>query len=78
MLQKNLDKAKFELDKNLKWTSSSQIMFKIHGNHRCNKKGLGHTKVKIPYNPHSKYVDIPNNRFCTHCGNSEHLRNMHS
>lgn len=39
----------------------------MHENHSNNKKVLGHTKVKTPYNPHSKYVDIPDNRLCTQC-----------
>ncbi|XP_070039917.1 uncharacterized protein [Nicotiana tomentosiformis] len=61
ILQENLDKTNFELENNLKWTRSSQIIIKMHENHSNNKKGLGHTKAKTPYNPHSKYTDIPDN-----------------
>lgn len=35
-------------------------MCKMHENHSTN--GLGHTKTKITYNSHSKYVDILDNR----------------
>lgn len=74
MLQENLDKAKYESERNLKWTRSSHMMFTLHENHSSNKKGLRLAKVKTTYNPYKKYVDIPNNRICTHYGNNGTLR----
>lgn len=74
MLQEILDKAKYEIERNIKLARSSQIMFKIYENHSSNKKGLGHTKAKTPYNPHNNYIGIPDNRLCTHCGNNGHFK----
>ncbi|XP_070045492.1 uncharacterized protein [Nicotiana tomentosiformis] len=77
VLQENLDKAKYELERNLKWTKSSHIMFKMHKNHNGNKKSLGHTKAKTPYNPHNKFVNIPDNRL-THYGNNGHIKETYT
>lgn len=49
-------------------------MFSIHENYSNNKKGLGHTNIKTPYNLHIRYVDIPDNRLCTHCDNTSHVK----
>ncbi|XP_070002702.1 uncharacterized protein [Nicotiana sylvestris] len=38
------------------------------------KKGIGFQKEKTPYNPHSKYVIVSDNWFCTHCGNNGHFK----
>nr|XP_016494451.1 PREDICTED: uncharacterized protein LOC107813678 [Nicotiana tabacum] len=37
-------------------------------------KGIGFQKEKTPYNPHSKYITVPDNWLCTHCGNTGHFK----
>ncbi|XP_070025804.1 uncharacterized protein [Nicotiana sylvestris] len=36
--------------------------------------GIGFQREKTPYNPHSKYVTIPDNWLCTHYGNNGHFK----
>ncbi|XP_070035308.1 uncharacterized protein [Nicotiana tomentosiformis] len=38
------------------------------------KEGIGFQREKVPYNPHSKYVTVPDNWLCTHCGNNGHFK----
>ncbi|XP_070015656.1 uncharacterized protein [Nicotiana sylvestris] len=38
------------------------------------EKGIGFQKEKTLYNPHSKYVTVPDNWLCTHCGNKGRFR----
>ncbi|XP_070008496.1 intracellular protein transport protein USO1-like [Nicotiana sylvestris] len=38
------------------------------------KRGIGFQREKTPYNPHSKYVTVPDNWLCTHCGNNGHFK----
>nr|XP_016459353.1 PREDICTED: uncharacterized protein LOC107782919 [Nicotiana tabacum] len=54
--------------------------------HKCGKPGhlikdspllkqvIGFQREKTPYNPHRKYVTIPDNWLCTHCGNTGHFK----
>ncbi|XP_070014220.1 uncharacterized protein [Nicotiana sylvestris] len=46
----------------------------IYVNSGGNKQGIGFQREKTPYNPHSKYVTVPNNWLCTHCGNNGHFK----
>ncbi|XP_075087726.1 uncharacterized protein LOC142169723 [Nicotiana tabacum] len=39
-----------------------------------NRQGVGFQREKTPYNPHSKYVTVPDNWLCTHCGNAGHFK----
>ncbi|XP_070006005.1 uncharacterized protein [Nicotiana sylvestris] len=36
--------------------------------------GIGFQGEKTPYNPHSKYVTVPDNWLCTHCENNGHFK----
>ncbi|XP_075091631.1 uncharacterized protein LOC142171825 [Nicotiana tabacum] len=38
------------------------------------EKGIGFQREKVPYNPHSKYVIVPDNWLCTHSGNNGHFK----
>ncbi|XP_075079879.1 uncharacterized protein LOC142165163 [Nicotiana tabacum] len=38
------------------------------------KAGNRFQRERTPYNPHSKYVTLPNNWLCTHCGNNGHFK----
>ncbi|XP_070004499.1 spindle pole body component 110-like [Nicotiana sylvestris] len=38
------------------------------------ERGIGFQREKTPYNPHSKYVTVPENWLCTHCGNNAHFK----
>ncbi|XP_070013569.1 uncharacterized protein [Nicotiana sylvestris] len=38
------------------------------------ERGIGFQREKTPYNPHSKYVTVPDNWLCTHYGNNGHFK----
>ncbi|XP_070017440.1 intracellular protein transport protein USO1-like [Nicotiana sylvestris] len=41
---------------------------------RTSLQGIGFQREKTPYNPHNKYVTVPNNWLCTHCGNNGNFK----
>ncbi|XP_070047414.1 GRIP domain-containing protein RUD3-like [Nicotiana tomentosiformis] len=73
-LQEELGRVKSDLEKSLKWTWSSDAITAMYINNGENMQGIGFQREKTPYNPHSKYVTIPDNLLCTHCGNNGHLK----
>ncbi|XP_070005858.1 MAR-binding filament-like protein 1 [Nicotiana sylvestris] len=73
-LQAELEKVRNDLQKFLKWTWSSDAVTAMYLNNSGNKQGIGFQREKTPYNPHSKYVTIPDNWQCTHCGNNKHFK----
>ncbi|XP_070002815.1 MAR-binding filament-like protein 1 [Nicotiana sylvestris] len=73
-LQAELKKVKTDLEKSLKWTWCSDVVTAMYFNNSGNRQGIGFQKEKIPYNHHNKYVTVPNNWLCTHCGNNGHFK----
>ncbi|XP_070041544.1 uncharacterized protein [Nicotiana tomentosiformis] len=73
-LQEDLSSVKNNLDKSLKWTWSSDTITYMYKSNGGNWQGFGLQKEKAPYNPHSKYVIVPDNWLCTHCGNTGILK----
>ncbi|XP_070011457.1 uncharacterized protein [Nicotiana sylvestris] len=60
-LQAELERVKIDLEKSLKWTWSSDAVTAMYLNNSGNRQGIGFQRKKTPYNPHSKYVTIPDN-----------------
>ncbi|XP_070048832.1 uncharacterized protein [Nicotiana tomentosiformis] len=73
-LHEELRRVKSDLEKSLKWTWSSDAITAMYTNNGGNRQGIGFQREKIPYNPHSKYVIVPDNWICTHCGNTGHFK----
>ncbi|XP_070014607.1 uncharacterized protein [Nicotiana sylvestris] len=73
-LQAELEKVKIDLEKSLKWTWYSNAVTAMYLNNSGNSQGIGFQREKTPYNPHSKYVTVPHNLLCTHCGNNGHFK----
>ncbi|XP_075103439.1 uncharacterized protein LOC142178021 [Nicotiana tabacum] len=73
-LQEDLGRVKSDLEKSLKWTWSSNAIAAMYTSNGGNRQGVGFQREKTPYNPHSKYVTVPDNWFCTHCGNTGHFK----
>ncbi|XP_070010541.1 uncharacterized protein [Nicotiana sylvestris] len=46
----------------------------MYVNNGGNRKGIGFQRVRTPYNPHSRYVTVPDNWLCIHCGNNGHFK----
>ncbi|XP_070045551.1 intracellular protein transport protein USO1-like [Nicotiana tomentosiformis] len=72
-LQAELEKVKNNLEKSLKWTWSSDAITAMYFNNGRNRRGIGFQRGKVPYNPHRKYVTVPDNWLCTHCGKNGHF-----
>nr|XP_016459601.1 PREDICTED: uncharacterized protein LOC107783142 [Nicotiana tabacum] len=73
-LHEELGRVKGDLEKSLKWTSSSDAITAVYTNNGGNMQGIGFQREKILYNLHSKYVTVPDNWLCTHCGNTRHFK----
>ncbi|XP_070040858.1 intracellular protein transport protein USO1-like [Nicotiana tomentosiformis] len=73
-LHEELGREKSDLEKSLKWTWSSDAITAMYTNNGGNRQGIGFQREKIPYNPHRKYVTVPDNYLCTHCGNTGHFK----
>ncbi|XP_070049914.1 uncharacterized protein [Nicotiana tomentosiformis] len=73
-LQAELEKVKNDLEKSLKWTWSSNAITAMYFNNGGNRQGIGFQREKVPYNPHSKYVTVPDNWLCTNCRNNGHFK----
>ena len=73
-LQAEWEKVKIDLEKFLKWTWSSDAVTAMYFNNSGNMQEIGFQKEKTPYNPYNKYVTVPDNWPCTHCGNNGHFK----
>ncbi|XP_070043044.1 uncharacterized protein [Nicotiana tomentosiformis] len=73
-LREELGRVKSDLEKSLKWTWSSEVITAMYTSNGGNRQGIGFQREKSPYNPHSKYVTVPDNWLYTQCGNTSILR----
>ncbi|XP_070050844.1 uncharacterized protein [Nicotiana tomentosiformis] len=73
-LQEELGRVKSDLEKSLKWTWPYDAITSMYTNNGGNMQGIGFQREKTPYNPHSKYVTVPDNWLYTHCGNTRHFK----
>nr|XP_009790579.1 PREDICTED: liprin-alpha-2-like [Nicotiana sylvestris] len=73
-VQEELGRVKSDLEKSLKWTWSSDAITAFYTNNGGNRKEIRFQMKKTPYNPYSKYVIVPDNWLCTHCGNTRHFK----
>ncbi|XP_070028880.1 uncharacterized protein [Nicotiana sylvestris] len=46
----------------------------MYVNNGRNRHGIGFQKERTPYNPHSKYVTVPDNWLCTYCEINGHFK----
>ncbi|KAK6777920.1 hypothetical protein RDI58_024638 [Solanum bulbocastanum] len=72
LLQENFDKTKLDLEQNLRWTRSSEILTQIQERQITSRSGIGFSKQKNLV-AHTTYMS---KCICTHCGNSGHSRNQ--
>lgn len=72
LLQENLDHTKLDLERNLRWTRSSEILTQIQERQTTSRSGIGFKKQN---NLVSHTIHMSKS-LCTHCGNSGHLKNQ--
>ncbi|XP_070031643.1 uncharacterized protein [Nicotiana tomentosiformis] len=73
-LHEDLGRVKNDLEKSLKWTWSSDAITVLYKNNGGKRQVIKFQREKTPYNSYSKYVTVPDNWLCTHCGNTGTLR----
>lgn len=62
ILEKDLVKVKDDLNKSLKWATSSKFLSDMTNQMSNEKRGLGYVdKIDPPYDPHRKYVSVSDN-----------------
>ncbi|XP_070003456.1 uncharacterized protein [Nicotiana sylvestris] len=72
LLQANLEKVMNDLEKSLKWTWSVEGTTALFTNNSEKGWGVGFSRKKDPYNPHSKSATASDNWPRTQCGNTGH------
>lgn len=65
-LEKDLVYVREELNKSLKWSSSSQILANLTNQRSKNSNGLGYQNINFSYNPNNKYLPMSNKLLSTH------------
>ena len=73
MLEK-LKQVELDLAANKRWSSCSQALNWLSKNHNHGKKGLGFVNEHTIYPINRKYVGLPENIVCFHCGKTGHYR----
>ncbi|XP_070010149.1 uncharacterized protein [Nicotiana sylvestris] len=74
VLKEDLNKVKHELDRTCKWNRSSDALSWLYEHHSSNKRGLGYKTSTPKWDPKSKYLTLPENKTCTHCGKTGHYK----
>ena len=73
-LNATIEKLETNLATNNRWNKSSQALDWLNTHHNRNKKGLGYKPKQTVYPIHRKYVGLPENIVCFHCGKTGHYR----
>lgn len=68
VLERDLVRVKEELNKSIKWTTSSKILTNLISQGNNSRRGLGCEKKYSPYNPQNKTVSDVDDFLCVHCG----------
>ncbi|XP_075094706.1 uncharacterized protein LOC142173300 isoform X1 [Nicotiana tabacum] len=74
ILTKDLGKVKHELDRTCKWNRSSDALSWLQDHHSSNRIGIGFGNLPSKWDPKSKYLTLPENKVCTHCGKTGHYK----
>ncbi|XP_070019895.1 uncharacterized protein [Nicotiana sylvestris] len=75
VLKEDLGKVKHELDRTCKWNKASDALSWLQEHHSSNKRGLGYGTQAPKWDSRSKYLTLPENKICTHCGKVGHYKN---
>ncbi|XP_070013483.1 uncharacterized protein [Nicotiana sylvestris] len=72
--KEDLSKVKHDLDRTCKWDRSSDALSWVQEHHSSNRRGLGFGNLSPKWDPKSKYLTLPKNKICTHCGKTCHFK----
>ncbi|XP_070013943.1 uncharacterized protein [Nicotiana sylvestris] len=73
--KEDLGKVKHEKDRTCKWNKTSDALSWLQEHRSSNKKGLGYGTQAPKWDSRSKYLTLPENKICTHCGKASHYKN---
>jgi len=73
-LHEKLKQVEADFSTNRRWNQASQALNWLSKNHNHGKKGLGFVKKHTVYPCNRKYVGLPENTICFHCGKTGHYR----
>jgi len=69
-----LNQVELDLAANRRWNKASHALNWLSNHHNQAKKGLGFQQKRTVYPKHRKYVGLPENIVCFHCGKTGHAR----
>ena len=73
-LHEKLKQVEADFFTNRRWNQASQALNWLSKNHNHGKKGLGFVKKHTVYPCNRKYVGLPENIVCFHCGKNGHVK----
>ena len=73
-LAEKLKQVETDFAVNRGWNKASQALNWLNTHHNHGKKGLGFVKRNTVYPAQRKYVGLPENIVCFHCGKTGHYR----
>ena len=73
-LLEKLKQVELDLAANRRWNKASQGLNWLNTHHNQGRKGLGFQPKHIVYPRYKKYVGLPENIVCFHCGKTGHVR----
>jgi len=74
ILKDDLRKFKHELNITCKWNRSSDALSWLPEHQSNNRRGIGFGNLPPKWDPKSKYLTLPENTICTHCGKTGHYK----
>ena len=75
-LMEKVNKVDSDLARNRRWNRASLALNWLNTHFNRNKKGLGFVPKKSVYPVNQKYVSLPENIICYHCGKIGHYQSM--
>lgn len=73
-LREQVQRAETDFIENKRWNSSSEALNWLNTHHSRNRKGLGFVNRRVTKPVDKKYVGLPENIICYHCGKTGHYR----
>jgi len=73
-LHETLKQVEIDQATNRHWNKSSQALNWLNNHHNRGRKGLGIEKKHTVYPCNRKYVGLPENIVCFHCGKTGHVK----
>ena len=73
-LREQVERAETDFTENRRWNSSSEALNWLNTHHNRNIKGLGSVNGHVTKPVDKKYVGLPENIICYHCGKTGHYQ----